>query len=212
MKDPSGKELHAAALKAMNELGGEREDKPDALEAAYWFAHDNHGGQNSNLYAAMCASPYKPGFSTSGCEKGGLAERIYNELCIRFNGVDALGVQAWENRSRAAFAMRALKAYAEAKGEIADEGDITMLMADMTHLLREIYFNHAKGAEEWARVRMKSMSEQAGDFFNDDVESVGKYERGNVAMSAELQEELLLFLEDQDKEKRTKLEKPLGVD
>ena len=29
--------------------------------AVYWFANDWHGGQWSDLYAALCASPYCPG-------------------------------------------------------------------------------------------------------------------------------------------------------
>jgi hypothetical protein len=32
-------------------------------EAIYWFALQWHGGQDSNLYEALCSSPYRPGAS-----------------------------------------------------------------------------------------------------------------------------------------------------
>ena len=211
-RDPTFEEMTQIATKSWNCMGMDDANPADVAEAVYWFAADNHSGQNSNMYKALSISPFRPGHCQSGCEKGSLAEDLYNDLCIHFAGVDAKGVQAWENRSRAAFAMRALKAYAGAKGRIADEGDISMLIADMLHLLREIYHDHAKGAEEWARTRMEDACRQANDFFNDDVDSIHNYQRGDVSMSEELQEELLLFLEDQDKERRTKLEKPMGVD
>jgi hypothetical protein len=57
---------------------------PDAEAALYWFAADYHGGQDSNLYAALCASPFKPG---PGCrletesESGALC---YAALAVRF--------------------------------------------------------------------------------------------------------------------------------
>jgi hypothetical protein len=35
----------------------------DIEEAAFWAATHCHGGQNSNLYAAYCASPYDPGMT-----------------------------------------------------------------------------------------------------------------------------------------------------
>lgn len=33
----------------------------DVEEAAYYLAAHHHGGQWSNLYAALCASPFRPG-------------------------------------------------------------------------------------------------------------------------------------------------------
>jgi hypothetical protein len=40
----------------------EFEDPTFAIEEAiYWFANDYHGGQASDLYAALCASEYSPG-------------------------------------------------------------------------------------------------------------------------------------------------------
>ena len=53
-------------------------DDPDAAfdveEAAYWLAADCHGGQWSNLYEALCASPYSPGPISSGPENAWLYE------------------------------------------------------------------------------------------------------------------------------------------
>jgi hypothetical protein len=39
----------------------------DIEEAIYWFATDYHGGQASNLYSALCQSPFKPGRLQSAC-------------------------------------------------------------------------------------------------------------------------------------------------
>lgn len=51
-----------------------------ATEAAvYWFASDRHGGQSSNLYAALCASPYRPGALERECPDDGAAD-CYAEL------------------------------------------------------------------------------------------------------------------------------------
>jgi len=38
----------------------------DRETAIYWFAHDYHGGQWSNLYSVLCTSPYRPGPCKSG--------------------------------------------------------------------------------------------------------------------------------------------------
>lgn len=35
--------------------------------AIYWFASDWHGGQSTNLYAALCASEYTPGAFENAC-------------------------------------------------------------------------------------------------------------------------------------------------
>lgn len=50
----------------------------DAEQAAYWLACDFHGGQASNLYAALCASPYRPGLIENGPD-GEIAAELYNE-------------------------------------------------------------------------------------------------------------------------------------
>ena len=35
-------------------------------EAIYWFACDYHAGQWSNLYEALCSSPFSPGVLANG--------------------------------------------------------------------------------------------------------------------------------------------------
>lgn len=49
----------------------------DIEQAAYWLASDFHGGQNTDLYEALCASPYKPGLLESGPEPCLPAAYIY---------------------------------------------------------------------------------------------------------------------------------------
>lgn len=52
--------------------------KDAAEEAIFWFANDYYSGQASNLYAAVCASAFKPGTSARGPE--GEALEAYNHL------------------------------------------------------------------------------------------------------------------------------------
>jgi hypothetical protein len=60
---------------------GESPEAPEAefeIEcAAYWTAADYHAGQDSELYAALSASPYRPGPIESGPEPGSVAEELY---------------------------------------------------------------------------------------------------------------------------------------
>jgi hypothetical protein len=54
-----------------------------SVEAAiYWFASDCHGGQWSNLYAALSQSPYRPGQLERGCPDD--AKECYEALEERF--------------------------------------------------------------------------------------------------------------------------------
>jgi hypothetical protein len=52
------------------------------LEAAiYWLASDYHGGQWSNLYAALCASPFRPSpLHREVADEGDGAEYLYRHL------------------------------------------------------------------------------------------------------------------------------------
>jgi len=52
----------------------------EAEAAIYWFAHDWHGGQGSNLYSAMCTSRYRPGPCEAGVRGNSLAEIAYGLL------------------------------------------------------------------------------------------------------------------------------------
>lgn len=52
------------------------------VEAAiYWLACDYHGGQWSNLYAALCASPFRPScLHHEVADEGDGAEYLYRHL------------------------------------------------------------------------------------------------------------------------------------
>jgi hypothetical protein len=56
----------------------------DFEEAVYWFAHDYHGGQWSNLYSVLSTSKFKPGAYSTGLVDGSTALDLYTELCERF--------------------------------------------------------------------------------------------------------------------------------
>lgn len=55
----------------------------EIAEATYWFASDYHGGQNSNLYAALSSNPFRPGPLASGPAEG-LASMFYDTLVMEF--------------------------------------------------------------------------------------------------------------------------------
>jgi hypothetical protein len=52
----------------------------DIAEAVYWIGHDFHGGQWCPLYAALCATEFRPGMLARGPETGSVAEMIYQQL------------------------------------------------------------------------------------------------------------------------------------
>ena len=54
-------------------------DSFDTEAAMYWFASDWHNGQSSNLYMALCKSPYHPSMLENGCPDDGAAD-CYTEL------------------------------------------------------------------------------------------------------------------------------------
>ena len=58
-------------------------DEFDREQAIYWFASDYHGGQWSNLYAALCASPFKPGPIAKGPQSFE-ADRLCSELAREY--------------------------------------------------------------------------------------------------------------------------------
>lgn len=57
MQDPTHAEMYS--FLETQACGGE-DIRFDIEEAIYWFASDWHGGQWSNLYAALCNSEYTP--------------------------------------------------------------------------------------------------------------------------------------------------------
>jgi hypothetical protein len=77
MNDPTRDEMLAlfAALPFTDEI-----DDFDREEAIYWFASNWHGGQWSNLYAALSASNYKPGTIANGPEPESMSAILYEEL------------------------------------------------------------------------------------------------------------------------------------
>ena len=58
MQDPTHAEMFAFLEQ---QCTGSEDIRFDIEEAIYWFANDYHGGQASDLYAALCASEYEPG-------------------------------------------------------------------------------------------------------------------------------------------------------
>jgi hypothetical protein len=59
--DPTRADLLAFLRRALPDS-----DEFDREEAVYWFAAGWHGGQWTNLYEALCASPYSPGPLANG--------------------------------------------------------------------------------------------------------------------------------------------------
>ena len=55
-------------------------DAFDVAQAIYWFCSDWHGGQWSNLYAALCGVGYTPGDCENGCEPDGMSTFMYEAL------------------------------------------------------------------------------------------------------------------------------------
>lgn len=64
----------------------------EAEQAIYWFAHDWHGGQGSNLYSALSCSRYRPGPCEAGVS-GSLAEIAYELLEERYVTITDLSNQ-----------------------------------------------------------------------------------------------------------------------
>ena len=52
----------------------------DIEEAIYWYAHDYHGGQWSNLYSALSTSPFTPGAYSTGLPDDSVSLDMYTEL------------------------------------------------------------------------------------------------------------------------------------
>jgi hypothetical protein len=79
MRDPTIEEmrsfLSASPLARWTEV-----DEFDIEEAIYWFACFWHGGQWSNLYAALSTSPFSPGPLANGPAKGGNVQALVRAL------------------------------------------------------------------------------------------------------------------------------------
>lgn len=78
MKDPTRDDMVAFLTDQAGGAGSGLEF--DIEEAIYWFANDYHGGQWSDLYAALCASEYKPG----PCTRGPSETWLYDMLVSKY--------------------------------------------------------------------------------------------------------------------------------
>ena len=63
------------------------DDAFEIEEAMYWFAADYHGGQGSNLYAALSLSEFTPGLLANGPQSD-LSLAMYDSLKEIFGPLD----------------------------------------------------------------------------------------------------------------------------
>lgn len=205
-KDPYASELLEKGLAIAEHIGA---GEHHVAEAAWWFASNFHSGQDSNLYKALAELGCRPGPTWSGPEKGSATEAVYDALCVEFTGKSPADIQRWENRARAAYACQAVRAYAEAKGEGADESDIEDLIADLLHLKALVYGDktaHEQDAEiqHAASLGMEHVTnERCG---------AAEYERNTgLTMTDKQQDDLIDFIRDNGMYHLDKLEKPEGA-
>ena len=83
MPDPTAQTMRAY-LRTLQDGVEPDADASDREEAIYWFANDYHGGQWSNLYAALSTSTYRPGPSVNGPEPESQAEYLYEALVAAY--------------------------------------------------------------------------------------------------------------------------------
>jgi hypothetical protein len=79
MPDPTREEMLATLAKQCPYA-----DEFATEAAVYWFASDWHSGQWSDLYAALCSSPYRPGALERECPDDD-ARDCYEELLFAFS-------------------------------------------------------------------------------------------------------------------------------
>jgi len=84
MVDPTREEL----LETLTDFGWKNFDPMEAAEAFYWFAHDWHGGQHTNLYTVLCTSPFTPGRLQTWPEEGSDALVMLNDLQNKYFPID----------------------------------------------------------------------------------------------------------------------------
>ena len=205
-KDPTGSELLAAAREAASTIGA---DELEVGEAAYWFASNFHSGQDSNLYKALAELGCRPGPTRSGPEKGSATEAVYDALCVEFTGRSPSAIQRWENRVKAAHACAAVRAYAEAKGEGADESDIEDLIGDLLHLKALVYGDRTESEQE--KEIQRAASRGMDDTTNERC-GVAEYEQSTcLTMTDEQQCDLIEFIREAGAYDLDKIDKPEGA-
>ena len=205
-KDPTGSELLAAAREAASTIGA---DELEAGEAAYWFASNFHSGQDSNLYKALAELGCRPGPTRSGPEKGSATEAVYDALCVEFTGRSPSAIQRWENRVRAAHACAAVRAYAEAKGEGADESDIEDLIGDLLHLKALVYGDRTESEQE--KEIQRAASRGMDDTTNERCGAAEYEQSANFTMTDEQQCDLIEFIRKVGVYDLDKINKPEGA-
>lgn len=78
-RDPTREEMVAWLKEQLPEIC-----EFDLEEAIYWYSAEYHGGQGSNLYRALCASPFTPGPCSRGPIDGSEADFAYQLLIDDF--------------------------------------------------------------------------------------------------------------------------------
>ena len=205
-KDPTGSELLAAAREAASAIGA---DELEVGEAAYWFANHHNEGQYSNLYKALTELGCRPGPTRSGPEKGSATEAIYDALCVEFTGKSPAAIQRWESRVRAAHACAAVRAYAKAKGEDADESSIEDLVSDLMHLKALVYGDRTESEQEKEIQRAAS---RGMDNATNERCGAAEYEpSGELEMLDNQQEDLIEFIRKAGAYDLDKIDKPEGA-
>ena len=205
-KDPYASELLEEGLAIAGHIGA---GEHHVAEAAWWFASNFHSGQDSNLYKALTALDYRPGPTRSGPEKGSATEAVYDALCVEFTGRSPSAIQRWENRVKAAHACAAVRAYAEAKGEGADESDIEDLIGDLLHLKALVYGDRTESEQEKEIQRATSLGM---DHATNERCGAAEYEQNtNLTMTDEQQCDLIEFIRKAGAYDLDKLEKPEGA-
>jgi len=83
--DPTRAEMVKSLVRAFRAPRWDRANWKFDIEAAiYWFSSNWHGGQWSNLYAALCMSPYKPGPMCREPERDSAQVDMYAHLVETF--------------------------------------------------------------------------------------------------------------------------------
>ena len=205
-KDPYASELLEEGLAIAGHIGAEEHH---VVEAAWWFASNFHHGQGSNLYRALTALESRPGATRSGPEKGGLVEAIYDGLCQEFAGHSPSAILRLENLSRAAYACQAVRAYAKAKYEDAEECDIEDLIGDLLHMKALVYGDRTTHEQDQEIERAASLGM---DHVTNERCGAAEYERNTgLTMTDEQQCDLIDFIRDNGMYDLDKLEKPEGA-
>ena len=205
-KDPYASELLEEGLAIAGHIGA---GEHHVVEAAWWFASNFHSGQDSNLYRALTALDYRPGATRSGPRKGTLVEAIYDGLCQEFTGKSPAAIQRWENRARAAYACAAVRAYAKAKDENAEECDIEDLIGDLLHLKALVYGDRTESEQE--KEIQRAASRGMDDTTNERCGAAEYEQSANFTMTDEQQCDLIDFIRDNGMHDLDKLEKPEGA-